>query len=108
MRDIFPANQCRSLLRWSLESLRKLQLPARPILPKDLRRNKEFLRTLKQAGSHNDLVAEYGLVIVCVGSADGIVVAVDGVACKYVSLRVCALEKEGGTGVAFLGVDVCL
>ena len=32
----------------------------------------------------------------------------DWVAREYVSLRVCALEKEGGTGVACLGVDICL
>ena len=97
------------LLRWSLESLRKLRLPAQPILPKDLRRNGEFFRALKQAGSHNDLVAEHGLVMVRVGSAVGTVVAVNGVAWKDVSLGICGEGKgrEGRTGVAFVGVDVC-
>ena len=75
-----PNTFCHPLLGWSLESLRKLRLPAQPILPKDLRRNWEFLRALKQAGSHNDLVAEYGLVVVRVGGAVGTVVAVDVVA----------------------------
>ena len=75
-----PQHVLLSLLGRSLESLRKLWLPAQPILPKDLGRNGEFLRALKQAGSHDDLVAEYGLVVVCVGSAVGTVVAVDVVA----------------------------
>ena len=69
-----------SLFRWSLESLRNLRLPAQSILPKDLRCNGEFLRTLEQAGSHNDLVAEDGLVVVYVRGAVGTVVTVDGVA----------------------------
>ena len=48
-------------------------------------------------------------MMVCVGSAVGTVVAVDGVALKRVSLRVCewGRQREGGTGVAFVGVDVC-
>lgn len=43
------------------------------------------------------------------GSAVGTVVAVSGVACERVSLRVCECgkQREGGTGVAFVGVDVC-
>ena len=69
-----------SLLRRSLECLRNLRLPAQPVLPKDFRRNGEFLRALQQTGSYDDLIAEDGLVVVYVGGAVGTVVAVDGVA----------------------------
>ena len=86
---VSPTTYRPSLLGRSLESLRNLRLPAQPVLPKDLRRSGEFLRSLKQAGSHNDLVAEDGLVVVYVGGAVGTVVAVDGVAWRGVSLGVC-------------------
>ena len=69
-----------SLLRGSLECLRNLRLPAQPVLPKDFRRNGEFLRALQQTGSYDDLIAEDGLVVVNVGGAVGTIVAMDGVA----------------------------
>ena len=94
-----PTSYRLSLLGWSLESLRNLRLPAQPILPKDLRCNREFLRSLEQAGSHNDLVAEYGLVVVDVRGAIGTVVAVDGVALKRVNLRLCGWERKRGREV---------
>lgn len=56
-----------------------LRLPLQPILPEDLRRDLETLATLQQARTHDDLVAQHGLVVVSVGGAIGAVVAVDGI-----------------------------
>ena len=56
-----------------------LRLPVQPILTEDLGRDLEALAALQQAGTHDDLITQRGLVVVGVGGAVGAVVAVDGV-----------------------------
>ena len=76
---IHPFHHPPTLLRRTGESLRKLGLPAQPILAEDLRIDLELLPALQQGGPNDNLVAHDGLVVVKVGSAVGTVVAVDGV-----------------------------
>lgn len=87
-----------------------LRLPVQPILTEDLRRDLEALATLQQAGAHDDLVAQHGLVVVSVGGAVGAVVAVDGVSwvgfVSEVGLRWGIVSEEWGKGMEGLGAAV--
>ena len=69
-----PSNLTR---RRSLERVRDLRLPSQPVLTVDLYSDLEALGALQQAGSHDNVVAHDGLVVVRVGGAVGAVVAVD-------------------------------
>lgn len=59
--------------------MRNLRLPGQPILAVDLGRDLEAFAALQQAGPHDNLVAQDGLVVVDVGGAVRAIVAVDGV-----------------------------
>ena len=61
--------------------MRDLRLPFQTVFTVDLGCDLEVFGALQQAGSHDNVVAHDGLVVVGMGSAVGAVVAVDGVSC---------------------------
>ena len=68
--------------RWrSLKRMGNLILPRPTILPIDLSRDLEVLAALQEARANDNLVAQYGLVVVYMGGAIGTVVAVDRFSC---------------------------
>lgn len=66
-----------------IERLRNLRLPAHLRLAKDLSSGLQIFAAIKEHGTHDELVAHDGLVVVDMGSAVGAVVAVDRLACRW-------------------------